>query len=170
VNVISKRGLHLLLKGKSLDVAEEVASWFKTATTAHWGSIRDVRQSFPMPTRLAKPWCQHPGKPVSVDRHRVLSARTIYLKALLTHKEYDREEWKKWRNYAKPTKYGRLCATVLPKVIETDAEFDRLVEVWNPWTANRMRREEAALRDLLEKLIKDYDDSHYSSPTCRRTK
>ena len=23
-------------------------------------------------------------------------ARAIYLKALLTHREYDREEWKKW--------------------------------------------------------------------------
>ena len=28
-----------------------------------------------------------------------------------------------------PAKYGRLCATVVPKVIETDEEFDHLVGV-----------------------------------------
>jgi hypothetical protein len=27
-----------------------------------------------------------------------------------------------------PKKYGRLCADVVPKVIESDDEFDRLVE------------------------------------------
>jgi hypothetical protein len=49
VNVISKRGLSLLLKGKSLDVAEEVASWFKTAAAAHW----DRALSVPFRLRLA---------------------------------------------------------------------------------------------------------------------
>jgi hypothetical protein len=27
-----------------------------------------------------------------------------------------------------PAKYGRLCADVVPKLIESDKEFDRLVE------------------------------------------
>jgi HTH-type transcriptional regulator/antitoxin HigA len=58
-----------------------------------------------------------------------------------------------------PAKYGRLCATVLPKVIETDAEFDRLVEVMESLDRKPdATPEEAALRDLLEKLIEDYDD------------
>ena len=58
-----------------------------------------------------------------------------------------------------PAKYGRLCATVLPKVIETDEEFDRLVEVMESLDRKAdATAEEAALRDLLEKLIKDYDD------------
>jgi mRNA interferase HigB len=35
------------------------------------------------------------------NRYRLIAtvfypARTIYLKALLTHHEYDREEWKRW--------------------------------------------------------------------------
>jgi mRNA interferase HigB len=97
VNVISMRGLHLLLKGKSPDVAEEVASWFKTATTAHWGSIRDVRQSFPDADQVGEALVFN----IRGNRYRLIAtvfypARTIYLKALLTHKEYDREEWKKW--------------------------------------------------------------------------
>ena len=58
-----------------------------------------------------------------------------------------------------PAKYGRLCATVLPKVIETDEEFDRLVGVMESLDRKPdATPEEAALRDLLEKLIEDYDD------------
>jgi HTH-type transcriptional regulator/antitoxin HigA len=58
-----------------------------------------------------------------------------------------------------PAKYGRLCAAVLPKVIETDEEFARLVEVMESLDHKPdATPEEAALRDLLEILIKDYDD------------
>jgi HTH-type transcriptional regulator / antitoxin HigA len=64
-----------------------------------------------------------------------------------------------------PAKYGRLCAAVVPKVIETDAEFDRLVEVMESLDRKpELTPEEAVLRELLEKLIQDYDDSHYSLP------
>jgi HTH-type transcriptional regulator/antitoxin HigA len=64
-----------------------------------------------------------------------------------------------------PAKYGRLCAAVIPKLIESDEEFDRLVEVMESLDRKpNITPEEAALRDLLEKLIKDYDDAHYSIP------
>ena len=97
MNVVSKRGLSRLLKGKSLDVAEEAASWFKTAAAAHWGSIQDVRQSFPDADQVGEALVFD----IRGNRYRLVAtvyypARTIYLKALLTHKEYDREEWKKW--------------------------------------------------------------------------
>jgi len=97
VNVVSKRGLHLLLKGKSPDVAEEVVSWFKTATTAHWGGIQDARQSLPDADQVGKALAFN----MRGNRYRLIAtvfypARTIYLKALLTHNEYDREESKKW--------------------------------------------------------------------------
>ena len=97
MNVVSKRGLHLLLKGKPRDVAEEVASWFKTAAAAHWGSIRDVRLSFPDADQVGEALVFN----IRGNRYRLIAtvfypARTIYLKALLTHNEYDREEWKKW--------------------------------------------------------------------------
>jgi HTH-type transcriptional regulator/antitoxin HigA len=58
-----------------------------------------------------------------------------------------------------PAKYGRLCATVVPKVIETDEEFDHLVEVMESLDRKpNPTPEEAVLRDLLAKLIHDYDD------------
>ena len=91
------RGLHLLLKGKSSDLAEEVASWFKTAAAAHWDSIQDVRQSFPDADQVGEALVFN----IRGNRYRLIAtvfypARTIYLKTLLTHNEYDREEWKKW--------------------------------------------------------------------------
>jgi hypothetical protein len=47
VNVISKRGLTALLKGKSSDVVEAVFVWYRTARVARWQSLQDVRKSFP---------------------------------------------------------------------------------------------------------------------------
>jgi mRNA interferase HigB len=80
-----------------VDVAEEAASWFKTAAAAHWGSIQDVRQSFPDADQAGEALVFN----IRGDRYRLIAtafypARTVYLKALLTHTEYDREEWKKW--------------------------------------------------------------------------
>ena len=91
------RGLCLLLKGKSPDVAEEVSSWFKTAAAAHWGRIQDVRQSFPDADQVGEALVFN----IRGNRYRLIAtvfypARTIYLKALLTHNEYDREGWKRW--------------------------------------------------------------------------
>ena len=97
MNVISKRGLSLLLKGKAPEVSGEVASWFKTATAARWDNIQDIRQSFPDADQVGQVLVFN----IRHNRYRLIAtvfyrSRTIYIKALLTHKEYDREEWKKW--------------------------------------------------------------------------
>jgi HTH-type transcriptional regulator / antitoxin HigA len=56
-------------------------------------------------------------------------------------------------------KYGRLCADVIPKVIETDQEFDRMVAKMEELDFKEKRtQEEEVLLALLERLIKDYDD------------
>ncbi len=63
-----------------------------------------------------------------------------------------------------PTEYGRLLAEALPKVVETPEEFDRAVALMEGLDVREMKTgvalgpEEEALRALLEKLIKDYDD------------
>jgi mRNA interferase HigB len=74
-----------------------VASWFKTAAAAHWDSIQDVRQSFPDADQVGEALVFN----IRGNRYRLIAtvfypARTIYLKALLTHNEYDREGWKRW--------------------------------------------------------------------------
>jgi len=64
-----------------------------------------------------------------------------------------------------PAKYGRLCADALPKVIESDEEFDRLVAKMEELDfKSNPTPEETALSALLSRLIEDYDDRHYPLP------
>jgi HTH-type transcriptional regulator / antitoxin HigA len=64
-----------------------------------------------------------------------------------------------------PVKYGRLCADALPRVITSDREFDRMSAKLEELDFKaRKTPEEAALAELLAKLIKDYDDKHHALP------
>ena len=63
----------------------------------------------------------------------------------------------------RPTKYARLLAKALPKVIETRGEFDRAVTLMEQLDrrdedGEPLSPEENALRALLEQLIQTYDD------------
>ncbi len=70
-----------------------------------------------------------------------------------------------------PAKYGRLCAAVLPKVIEDDAEFDRLVAQMEALDRKEHPTpEEEALSELLARLIQDYEDRHYPLPDVPPTR
>lgn len=61
--------------------------------------------------------------------------------------------------------YGRLLARALPKVIKSDAEFDRMVEVMEALDRKpNPTPEEEALSELLMKLIQDYDEAHFELP------
>ena len=63
------------------------------------------------------------------------------------------------------SRYGRLCADVIPKVIASDAEFDRMAEKLEDLTFKpRPTREEQALAELLAKLLQDYDDARHPLP------
>ena len=63
--------------------------------------------------------------------------------------------------------YGKLCAETIPKVIESDEEFDRMVEHLERLTFKHdASPEENALASLLEKLVVDYDDEHYPPSRC----
>ena len=64
-----------------------------------------------------------------------------------------------------PSEYGRLCAEILPKVIESDAEFDRFVARMEVLDRKQdPTPEEQALAKLLEKLIEDYDAQNHPLP------
>ena len=64
-----------------------------------------------------------------------------------------------------PAKYGRLCAAVVPKVIESDAEFDRMVARMEELDRKKNPTpEEEALSALLARLIQDYDDRNFKLP------
>jgi HTH-type transcriptional regulator/antitoxin HigA len=67
-----------------------------------------------------------------------------------------------------PAKYGKLLAKALPKRIETDEEFDRMVEAMEELSRaiseHKAGPEETALHDLLSMLVKEYDDRVYPLP------
>jgi mRNA interferase HigB len=97
VNVISRRGLAKLLDGKPPDVLDEALAWFKTAPAARWNRFQDVRRQYPGVDQAGEVLVFN----LRHNRYRLIAtvcypAATVYVKALLTHKEYAREEWKKW--------------------------------------------------------------------------
>jgi HTH-type transcriptional regulator/antitoxin HigA len=58
-----------------------------------------------------------------------------------------------------PRKYGRLCAEAVPRVIRTNAEFDRMVQKMEEIDRKENPTpEEEALSELLARLIEDYDE------------
>jgi HTH-type transcriptional regulator / antitoxin HigA len=58
-----------------------------------------------------------------------------------------------------PRKYGRLCADAVPRVIRTNAEFDRMGQKMEELDRKeKPSPEEEALSELLARLIDDYDE------------
>ena len=58
-----------------------------------------------------------------------------------------------------PARYGRLCAVLVPKIIDNDREFDRMVERMEELDRKKNPTpEEEALSALLARLIEDYDE------------
>jgi len=95
--VISKRGLTQLLKGMAKEVVTECANWYKAARAARWESFDAVRADFPDADQTGSVLIFN----IRHNRYRLIARvlytkQKLYVKALLTHKEYDREEWKKW--------------------------------------------------------------------------
>ena len=63
-------------------------------------------------------------------------------------------------------KYARVLARVLPRVIATDEENDRMlaeIEKLMDKGARRGAEEDAAL-ELMVRLVRDYEDEHHSLP------
>ena len=67
-----------------------------------------------------------------------------------------------------PAKYGKLLSKTLPKRIDTDEEFDRVVVVMEGLSRaiahDEASPEEQALHSLLSTLVKEYDDRVYTLP------
>ncbi len=84
-----------MLKGRSQDVQADAHSWYHTVKAAAWSSLNDVRATFP-DVDLVKGLLVFN---IRQNRYRlivdpVFSRRKLYVKALLTHKEQDRGEWR----------------------------------------------------------------------------
>jgi mRNA interferase HigB len=99
VNVISKRGLMAIAEAKRIDsdTLDELIAWYRVAHAAAWKSIADVRADFPAADQVGAVLIFN----IRHNRYRLIAfvvygKQKLYVKALLTHKEYDRKEWMKW--------------------------------------------------------------------------
>ena len=75
----------------------EVLQWYRVASASDWSCLTDVRNQFSAADLIGEVLVFN----IDRNRYRLITTvffptREIYVKALLTHKEYDREEWKKW--------------------------------------------------------------------------
>jgi HTH-type transcriptional regulator/antitoxin HigA len=71
-----------------------------------------------------------------------------------------------------PVEYGQLLASARPKIIETEAEFRQARKLLEDLTfADReLSPAEFALRELLKKLVTDYDDRMHPLPKVEARK
>lgn len=65
-----------------------------------------------------------------------------------------------------PVSYGKLLAIELPRPIQNDRDFDRVVSRLEEldFAQHPLTPEEKALREVLAALIEVYDDSHHHLP------
>jgi HTH-type transcriptional regulator / antitoxin HigA len=65
-----------------------------------------------------------------------------------------------------PETYSHLLAEISPKVIETEAEYDRALAIAEKLTFDRHKTpEERSIYQLLVLLIEAYETQHYPIPT-----
>jgi len=96
VNVVSKRGL-LKLAARRPDSLDPLTSWYRLVSRVLWRGLHDVRKDFPSADQVGDVLIFN----IKGNRYRLITrvnypARRLFVKALLTHGEYDRKEWIRW--------------------------------------------------------------------------
>lgn len=85
------------LAAKHPGCLKELTQWYRAARKAAWLQLSHVRRDFASADQVGTVLIFD----VSHNALRLIvrvnyTYRTLYVKALLTHKEYDRKEWMKW--------------------------------------------------------------------------
>jgi len=96
LNVISKSH-PIKLIARHPQAEDDLLLWHKIARGADWRSLADVRLNFPSADRIGMvavfDILHNELRLVTVAAWR---SKRIYIKALLTRRQYDRKEWMKW--------------------------------------------------------------------------
>lgn len=85
-----------MLEGKAADVRVETLAWYKTAKEADWTDMLAVQRDFRDADMIGRLLVFN----IRRNRYRlivfpVFRRKTLYMKAMLDHKEYDKGDWKK---------------------------------------------------------------------------
>src|SRR5438270_694920 len=96
MNVISKRGL-LGCAVQHRDALAVLMHWHKVARAAKWSHLAEVRRDFPSADQVGKVLIFD----VKGNAYRLVTCvdyakQRVFVKALMTHAEYDRKGWMKW--------------------------------------------------------------------------
>jgi mRNA interferase HigB len=93
VNVISRPRLREFTK-KHPDAEEPLSAWFKRARKAEWQSLGEVKADYPHADLVGKCTVFNIGG----NKYRLIVSinyrgQAIFIKNVLTHREYDRGGW-----------------------------------------------------------------------------
>jgi mRNA interferase HigB len=100
MRVISKRRLREFWDSHP-DAREPLEAWFRTAERAHWIHFPDVRSTFANASGVLLD-CGITAIVFNIggNKYRLITRveyqyHTVYVKTVLTHREYDDNKWKK---------------------------------------------------------------------------
>jgi mRNA interferase HigB len=96
VNVIIKAGL-MEEAARHPETTQVLTDFHRRARKATWHGLHEVRQDFPSADQVGSVVIFN----ILGGNYRLITAvnysrQTMFVKALLTHREYDRKEWMKW--------------------------------------------------------------------------
>jgi mRNA interferase HigB len=94
MHVISYRRLREYAE-KHADVRDVLDNWYKVASTATWANLIEVQENFPKAEAVSNFTVFN----VKGNNYRLIVSidyeqQLIYIKYILTHAEYDKEQWK----------------------------------------------------------------------------
>ncbi|MGH9784206.1 MAG: type II toxin-antitoxin system HigB family toxin [Terriglobia bacterium] len=85
-----------LFSGKHSDAGAPLDRWYRVAKRANWDSFADVKQTFNTADFVAP----HIVFDIGGNKYRLLAEinfrkRVLFIRCILTHKEYERGAWKR---------------------------------------------------------------------------
>ncbi len=94
-NVVSKARLRAFWE-QHRDAQKELEAWFKIVRKARWTDLADVRASFPSADKVGSCLifniCHNKYRLIVWANRRMT---WLFVKHILTHKDYDKDLWKK---------------------------------------------------------------------------
>ena len=94
-HVISRRVLADFWRAHP-DAQEPLAAWYQVAASVSWRSLSDVRATYPQADPVERLTVFNIGG----NKYRLITRieyerQEVYIRNVLTHAEYDREDWKR---------------------------------------------------------------------------
>jgi mRNA interferase HigB len=95
VHVISRKKLQEAASAHG-DLAAPLDVWYRIAKKADWGSLEDVKRELPSTDGVEK----YTVFNIKGNSYRLIAevnyrTKTLFIRYVLTHAEYDKEGWKK---------------------------------------------------------------------------